>query len=62
MRIATNDQRTARALLAAVVTDGLRVARMCGELNEPERLEPRWPDVPKMTRWAGSVRSGFTSV
>ena len=34
------------------------VAAMCASLNAPLSDEPRWPDVPKATRWAGSDGSG----
>ena len=36
------------------------VAMMWSSLNAPSRLEPRWPDVPKTTCWAGFSGSGFS--
>ncbi len=37
------------------------VARMCHSLNAVRRLEPRWPDVPKLTRWSISPGSGWSA-
>ena len=34
------------------------VARMWNSLNEVRRLDPRCPDVPKLTRWSMSSGSG----
>ena len=36
-------------------------ARMWASLKDPFREEPRWPEVPKETRWAGSSGSGRIS-
>jgi hypothetical protein len=35
------------------------IAAMCASVNEPANGEPRWPLVPKSTRWSGSPMSGF---
>ncbi len=37
------------------------VARMWASLKAPRNAEPRWPEVPKATRWAGSDGSGWIS-
>ena len=37
------------------------IAAMCASLKEPLRAEPRCPEVPKATRWAGSSASGTRS-
>src|SRR5262245_4403878 len=37
------------------------IAAMCASLKEPRSEEPRWPLVPKLTRWAGSPISGLRS-
>src|SRR3954454_6044230 len=37
------------------------MARMCASLKAPSRLEPRCPDVPKTTFWAGFATSGVMS-
>src|SRR5687767_732699 len=34
---------------------------MWASLKAPRNAEPRWPDVPNATRWAGSVGSGVVS-
>ena len=34
------------------------VATMWASLKDPSRLDPRWPDVPNTTCWAGSDGSG----
>ncbi len=36
-------------------------ARMCASLKLRRSEEPRWPEVPKATRWAGSRGSGASS-
>ena len=38
------------------------MARMWSSLKEAVREEPRCPEVPKETRWAGSEGSGWRSV
>lgn len=37
------------------------IARMWSSLKEPRSAEPRWPLVPKATRWVGSPGSGCRS-
>src|ERR1700678_4192149 len=37
------------------------MASTCSSLNEPSKAEPRWPEVPKTTRCAATVGSGFIS-
>ena len=34
------------------------IARMCASLKLRASALPRWPLVPKATRWAGTVTSG----
>ena len=34
------------------------IASTCHSLYDPSKAEPRWPDVPKATRCAGTVGSG----
>src|SRR6187551_1116353 len=35
------------------------MASTCRSLNDSSNGEPRWPEVPKVTRWAGSAGSGM---
>src|SRR5690348_303051 len=37
------------------------VARIWSSLKLVSKAEPRWPEVPKLTRWAGMAGSGFFS-
>ena len=37
------------------------IATMCASLNAPFNDDPRCPDVPNATRWAGSAGSGRVS-
>jgi hypothetical protein len=37
------------------------MARMWASLKAPSRLEPRWPEVPNVTRWSARETSGRIS-
>ena len=37
------------------------IAAMCASLNDAVSEQPRWPEVPKTTRWAGTAGSGTVS-
>ena len=36
------------------------IASTCASLNEQASEDPRWPLVPKLTRWLGSAGSGLS--
>ena len=54
-------QRAGDTGLLAVFGDGLEMAMMWASLNEVFRDDPRWPEVPKMTRCSGTSGSGTRS-
>ena len=54
-------QLTESQRLATVGTIAAVIAAMCASLNDPALELPRCPDVPKLTRWAGSLGSGTMS-
>ena len=61
VRVGADEERAGDALRRAVLTIAWVIARMCCSLKLVLSDEPRWPDVPKATRWSGSETSGSRS-
>jgi hypothetical protein len=59
MGVDADEERAVDAGTLAVIADRLADARMWFSLKELWSAEPRWPEVPKATRWAGMDGSGL---
>ena len=58
MGILREKKRAGDVLLLAVVDDGLGDGGDVVSLKDESKALPRWPEVPKATRWAGMAGSG----